>query len=176
MALIKCPECGREVSDAAASCPGCGYPIAQQPTLQPILQPAQKWSPGVAAVLSLVIPGAGQMYKGSIGGGLLWLLFVVIGYVIMVVPGLILHLICIVNAASGNSTPSSVGLTTSPPQIPEGYRFTTDQAAQAIGVTRGTLQGYIKSGRINVNPDGTIDTPELIRAGFIIRNFPPHSA
>ena len=28
MALIKCPECGREaVSDCAESCPGCGYNI-----------------------------------------------------------------------------------------------------------------------------------------------------
>jgi hypothetical protein len=25
--LIKCQECGREVSDSAASCPGCGSPI-----------------------------------------------------------------------------------------------------------------------------------------------------
>lgn len=25
MALIKCPECGREVSDTAKSCPSCGY-------------------------------------------------------------------------------------------------------------------------------------------------------
>lgn len=29
MALIKCPECGREVSDKALSCPNCGYPITQ---------------------------------------------------------------------------------------------------------------------------------------------------
>ena len=28
MALIKCPECGREISDATVACPGCGYPIA----------------------------------------------------------------------------------------------------------------------------------------------------
>ena len=28
MALIKCPECGREVSDKAVSCPQCGFPIA----------------------------------------------------------------------------------------------------------------------------------------------------
>lgn len=28
MALIRCPECAREVSDQAAACPGCGYPIA----------------------------------------------------------------------------------------------------------------------------------------------------
>lgn len=27
MALIKCPECGRHISDKAASCPGCGYPM-----------------------------------------------------------------------------------------------------------------------------------------------------
>lgn len=27
MALIRCPECKREISDQAASCPECGYPI-----------------------------------------------------------------------------------------------------------------------------------------------------
>ena len=27
MALIKCPECGKEISSSAASCPNCGYPI-----------------------------------------------------------------------------------------------------------------------------------------------------
>ena len=29
MALIKCPECGAEVSDKAAACPRCAYPIQQ---------------------------------------------------------------------------------------------------------------------------------------------------
>ena len=27
MALIKCPECGKEISDKASNCPSCGYPI-----------------------------------------------------------------------------------------------------------------------------------------------------
>ncbi|MBQ9270191.1 MAG: zinc ribbon domain-containing protein [Oscillospiraceae bacterium] len=27
MALIRCPECNREISDQAAACPGCGYPL-----------------------------------------------------------------------------------------------------------------------------------------------------
>lgn len=27
MALIRCPECDREISDRAESCPGCGYPV-----------------------------------------------------------------------------------------------------------------------------------------------------
>lgn len=31
MALIKCPECGREISDKAVSCPGCGCPASEFP-------------------------------------------------------------------------------------------------------------------------------------------------
>jgi len=29
MALVECPECTRNVSDRATTCPGCGYPIKQ---------------------------------------------------------------------------------------------------------------------------------------------------
>ena len=29
MALIKCTECGKEISDRATSCPNCGCPIAE---------------------------------------------------------------------------------------------------------------------------------------------------
>lgn len=34
MALIKCPECGREISDKAVACPGCGCPVA---TFAPVI-------------------------------------------------------------------------------------------------------------------------------------------
>lgn len=30
MALIKCPECGKEISNAAFSCPNCGYIIPRE--------------------------------------------------------------------------------------------------------------------------------------------------
>ena len=30
MPLIACPECGREVSTAAKSCPACGFPVAEK--------------------------------------------------------------------------------------------------------------------------------------------------
>lgn len=30
MALIKCPECGKEISDKAVSCPGCGMPLDEK--------------------------------------------------------------------------------------------------------------------------------------------------
>lgn len=32
MALIKCPECGRDVSTEATACPGCGYPMKNNET------------------------------------------------------------------------------------------------------------------------------------------------
>ncbi len=30
MALINCPECGKEISDKATSCPSCGCPIEKK--------------------------------------------------------------------------------------------------------------------------------------------------
>jgi hypothetical protein len=56
-------------------------------------------------------------------------------------------------------------------QSVESRKLSTSEAAQAIGVTRGTLQGYIQSGRLTTNPDGTINATELLRAGFVIRNL-----
>lgn len=34
MALISCPECRREVSSAAPTCPACGYPVAAEQKAQ----------------------------------------------------------------------------------------------------------------------------------------------
>lgn len=31
MALINCPECGREISDRVTACPHCGYPLVNEP-------------------------------------------------------------------------------------------------------------------------------------------------
>ncbi|WP_278974864.1 zinc ribbon domain-containing protein [Alistipes finegoldii] len=35
MSLVKCPECGKEISNQAASCPNCGMPM-QQATVKPV--------------------------------------------------------------------------------------------------------------------------------------------
>jgi hypothetical protein len=33
MALINCPECNREISDQASSCPNCAFPINKKSSL-----------------------------------------------------------------------------------------------------------------------------------------------
>ncbi|WP_416445727.1 hypothetical protein ACH3O9_07155 [Leeuwenhoekiella sp. A16] len=62
----------------------------------------RKWNPGDAALLSFFIPGVGQMYKGDVGTGIAWLIFTYLGYFLLIIPGLILHLICIITAATGD--------------------------------------------------------------------------
>lgn len=42
------------------------------------------------------------MYKGHVVRGLVWLAVVSIGYASIIVPGLLLHVICILMAAGGD--------------------------------------------------------------------------
>ncbi len=37
MALIKCPECGNQISDKAESCPKCGYELNKKKLLPPLI-------------------------------------------------------------------------------------------------------------------------------------------
>lgn len=39
MALIKCPECKKEISDQAITCPNCGYPISVRKEAAPKAMP-----------------------------------------------------------------------------------------------------------------------------------------
>ncbi len=56
-------------------------------------------NPGLAAVFRLFIPGAGQLYTGRVVAAVLWFLVTTAGYALLL-PGLILHLFCIVSAAA----------------------------------------------------------------------------
>ena len=95
-AKVRCPYCAEFVAFSAKKCKHCGEFF--DPSLRQSRQ--QTWNPGVAAVLSLIIPGSGQMYKGQVGAGICWLIGVATGYLAFVFPGVILHIICIYKAYS----------------------------------------------------------------------------
>ena len=55
-------------------------------------------SPGIAAVLSVVIPGLGQVYAGRLLAGACWFVAVSLCYWAILLPGFIAHAVCIWSA------------------------------------------------------------------------------
>jgi hypothetical protein len=49
-------------------------------------------------------------------------------------------------------------------------RLTLTEASRITGAARSTLYRAISEGRLTREPDGTIDTVELLRAGFSLQN------
>jgi TM2 domain-containing membrane protein YozV len=104
-----CPYCGTSCSPSAAICPKCGHPIAERLGSSPagrqppvLVVRERKWHPGIAAVLSFFVPGLGQLYKGRFFAGLFWFLAVGLGYILLVIPGVILHIFCVLFALGGD--------------------------------------------------------------------------
>ena len=52
-------------------------------------------SPGIAAVLSVLIPGLGQVYNGRLVAGACWFLAASFAYWAILVPGFIVHALCV---------------------------------------------------------------------------------
>lgn len=57
--------------------------------------------PGVAAVLSVLVPGLGQVYNGRLIRGALWFLVTSFGYWAILVPGFLLHALAVYCAYDG---------------------------------------------------------------------------
>lgn len=62
MALVDCPECNRNVSDKAVSCPNCGYPISTSiaKSVEDVrkVQPVQTYRSGETAPAKVWVPSA----------------------------------------------------------------------------------------------------------------------
>lgn len=128
--LVECPYCSEDIKPTAKKCKHCGeildaslrslqtakppatpYPPATTVVVQntnvatSYAQPYRqhpRWDPTVAALLSFIFPGLGQIYKGQPVNGIVWMIAVFAGYFFFVLPGLVLHLLCIIGAASGD--------------------------------------------------------------------------
>ena len=81
MALIKCGECGNEVSDKAGSCPGCGAPIASVATQEPIK--VRTFDDEVQeGTIAYIFGGAAALIYIGLVGGIGWKFFGEMGFYI----------------------------------------------------------------------------------------------
>ena len=55
-------------------------------------------SPGIAAVLSVLLPGLGQAYAGRLLAGAVWFLATSFFYWAVLLPGFIAHAVCVWSA------------------------------------------------------------------------------
>ncbi|MCD7819685.1 MAG: zinc ribbon domain-containing protein [Lachnospiraceae bacterium] len=58
MALIKCPDCEKEISANAVSCPNCGHPFNKQEVS------TKKWSIWCYLSIASVLAGCVTLYQG----------------------------------------------------------------------------------------------------------------
>ena len=65
MAIIQCPECGKEVSNMAKNCPNCGCPIKTEPTNNIVRI-------RMSMIKGTVIFGAKQKVDITVGSKIIW--------------------------------------------------------------------------------------------------------
>jgi hypothetical protein len=63
-------------------------------------------SPATAVLLSLVVPGAGHVYNGRTGAGVAWMASTLAGYACCLLPGVLLHGLCLISAAQLRRMPA----------------------------------------------------------------------
>jgi TM2 domain-containing membrane protein YozV len=82
-----CPNCGEKVKPSSAPAAGAPAPAV-----------ASGKNPILAAILSFVIPGLGQVYNGQIVKGIVIFVAFIIGIFLVVIPGVIVWLYGIYDA------------------------------------------------------------------------------
>ena len=83
MALVKCPECGKEVSNSAEACPNCGYGIKQH--FNKIKEKQKQKQAYQQKLDSVQMPPKPEKIKLSMGRWLLILIWLILGIIFFLV-------------------------------------------------------------------------------------------
>jgi predicted amidophosphoribosyltransferase len=78
MALFDCPECQRRISDQAAACPGCGYPVKQVPGSRGVASAVFESGRHEGSHAGTIKTGIAGLTAASLGGWLAKALAVVV--------------------------------------------------------------------------------------------------
>jgi uncharacterized membrane protein YvbJ len=84
MSLIKCVDCGTEVSDKAERCPKCACPIAINQTVektQVIEQTSKRLKLQLLIGIGVLFLGFISLFSGSSGGAMV---FLILGFIIII--------------------------------------------------------------------------------------------
>ena len=71
MALIKCTECQKDISDKASACPNCGNPMlkSSEDNVVTVQLTQKKWKKQKLIAIIILIIGWFMLMKGMFGGG-----------------------------------------------------------------------------------------------------------
>ena len=91
--IVICPNCGKNTPEGKF-CEQCGASVQttqtfQQPVVQQPAAVKEEKSAGVAAILSFIFTGSGQVYNGDLLRGIGILIGTIIGSFIFLIPGII---------------------------------------------------------------------------------------
>ena len=119
MALMKCPECGKEISDKASVCPNCGFLLSSSAS-RPRFQISSSETP-VGPLERKPFTGCASIVVGLCGVPLMFVLppigiLMIIGSIIMIISGITnmggyCSVTCPYCHTSGQMDPSAPGYT-----------------------------------------------------------------
>lgn len=148
MALINCPECGKQVSTEAQACPGCGYPIASRATQTEAASP----QPGQ--------PAAGQTQVLAEIRPSWWAFFWYLFFFWLIIPPIIAYF----RRASTVLRVYPGRITLERGLLSKSYQDFNPKDIRSIDIDQSFFQRLVGVGNLTLSTAATVDAAEELRS------------